>query len=144
MKKTPTVIAAMIASCVIVLTSASMATGADSPTPEHKIGDVAVRTEKPITSESALETFLLSSIPKTGEIDINTGKLTSIVEDSLLQPPTPKHKIGDVAVRTEKPIKSKAELDDFLLSSIPKMVDVDIDTGEVTSIVEDSVLQSKP
>lgn len=144
MKKTPAVIAAMIASCVIALTSASMATGADSPTPEHKTGDVTVRTEKPITSESALETFLLSSIPKTGEIDINTGKLTSIVEDSLLQPPTPKHKIGDVAVRTENPIKSKAELDHFLLSSIPKTVDVDIDTGEVTSTVEDSVLQSKP
>lgn len=144
MKKTPAVIAAVIASCVIALPGASMATGADSPAAEHQIGDVTVRTVKPITTEAELDAFLLSSIPKTGEIDIDTGKLTTIAEDSVLQPPAPEHKIGDVTVRTEKPITSQAELDAFLLSRIPKTGEIDIDTGEITTLVEDSVLRSKP
>jgi hypothetical protein len=144
MKKPLAVFAAVIASCVIALPGASMATEADSPAGEHKIGDVTVRTEKPITTESELEEFLLSSTPKTGEIDIDTGKLTTIVEDSVLQPPAPEHKIGDVTVRTEKPITSQAELDEFLLSSTPKTGEIDIDTGKLTTIVEDSVLQPKP
>ena len=86
MKKTPAVLVAVIASCFIALPGASMATVEDSPTAEHKIGDVTVRTEKPIASKEELDGFLLSSAPKTVDVDIDTGEVASVVEDSVLQP----------------------------------------------------------
>lgn len=70
---------------------------------------------------------------------IFSGSVAASASDS----PSQGQKIGEATVKTLTPIKSESELDDFLESDTPKTIEVDADSGEITSVVEDSKLQAR-